>query len=1491
MRRRTGILLVLTFLAPPATAADWATYRKDVARSGITDDKLALPLTENWVFQTTYPPQPAWGDPKPVAVEEVLELRRVHFDDVFQVVGANGAVYFGSSANGKLYCLDAAAGQIRWTQLTGGPIRLAPTVADGRVYVASDDGCVVCLQARDGAEIWKFRAAPEERRVLGHGKLCSLWPSRTGVLVDQGVAYFGAGIFPAEGVFLYAVNAADGRLLWRNDSTGENPQSRVSPQGYLLASPTALYAPMGRVSPAAFNRADGRLLYETGFGRTSGGTYALLAGGHVYAGTEALVAFDQQTRDQFAVFPGRKIIVTDKTFYVASNSELQALDRQTKAIVWKTPCPLADELILASDVLVVGGANRIMAVATKTGEVRWDAEVTGTAKGLTVVDGRLLVSTDRGRIYCFGPAGTGRHGTVAEPAQPNPLADSPQNALLARAAETILKRTGVQRGYCLMLGCETGKLALELARRSELSIYVVSPDADKVAAVRHAIDQAGLYGARVCVEQWPWDRIPYADYFANLIVSETAVLTGQWPGDPQAALRMLKPQGGTLLIGQPAGAAEGVTPLAEAAARGWLEHPALAGGQLVREDGVWVSLVRGPLPGAGNWTHQYANSANTACGDDQRVKAPLGLLWFGLPGPADMVNRHERAAGPVSLDGRMFVQGENVVMAYDLYNGQQLWHRELPGARRGNASHDGSNFAVGPRGLFVGCGEACLRLDVATGETRATYPMAAAPGGFRRWGTLATVGKFLYGTRAAGAGLSDRLVAIDAETDHEVWHYDAPVISHNTVAVADGLVFLVTSKVTDEQRQAALERQRQLIRELPEAQREQAERALAKPVVRRVVALDASTGAVRWQTPLDLTHCGDNVAAMYQNGALVVFGVYLDGHLWQQFFAGQFATRRVTVLAGKDGQLLWSKPIGYRVRPLIIGDTLHAEPWAFDLPTGTQKTRIHPVTGAEAGWQFARPGHHCGCPSAAPHCLFFRSWNLGYYDLDGDAGTAHFGGQRPGCWINFLPTGGLVVMPEASTGCMCDFPNKCTVVFQPTQQQKAWAWFSAPGPLTPVKELALNLGAPGDRRDSQGRLWLGFPRPAGSLVLNLRGDVAFYPKGQFRQNNSVYTATAETNDAWLFASAAVGLKKCTLPLLDGSSGKARYRVRLAFADPDNREPGQRVFDIRLQGQVVAADFDIVRAAGGGNRATSIEFTGIEVEDKLTLELVTKTPSAPLSALPILHGMDVLRERFVGVGCAPPEFTVNDKHPEQSGEVRLANLRDEPLAGVLRFAPPPGWQITPREVPAPLAAGERQAVSVQIAADAGVAPGRYTIPLRLLRADGAVELERTIRIEHLGARSRATIPVAEDAHVVQRYGTRNFGTAGVLLLDGGDAQLQDKDHAQAFLKFRLVLPGKPVGVRLRLTNAGNPTGDAGRVCLVAEPWDEKKVTYANRPALGRELARLGAVSENEVVERPLDLELTSQQEVSLALDPTSTDGVDYLSRESGSPAVLIIDYEE
>ena len=205
---------------------------RDYGRVGVAAAGAGLGLSAR------HAPQPAWGDPKAGPVEEILELRRRHFDDVFQPVVEGDAVFFGSSANHKVYCLDANTGAIRWTKITGGPVRLAPTLSGGRVYVASDDGFVYCLNAQQGQEIWKLRAAPEDRRVLGHGKMISLWPCRTGVLVDSGLAYFGAGIFPAERVFLNAVKADDGTLVWKNDTTGERPQSRISPQGYMLASPT-----------------------------------------------------------------------------------------------------------------------------------------------------------------------------------------------------------------------------------------------------------------------------------------------------------------------------------------------------------------------------------------------------------------------------------------------------------------------------------------------------------------------------------------------------------------------------------------------------------------------------------------------------------------------------------------------------------------------------------------------------------------------------------------------------------------------------------------------------------------------------------------------------------------------------------------------------------------------------------------------------------------------------------------------------------------------------------------------------------------------------------------------------------------------------------------------------------------------------------------------------------------------------------------------------
>lgn len=1565
-------MLLFTLISDAARADDWPTYARDVARSCRTSETMTLPLNECWSFRPEFPPAPAWGDPKAEPVEGILELRRVHFDDAFHVAVAQGSVYFASSSDHKVYCLDAATGRIRWTKATGAPIRLAPTVAAGRVYVGSDDGHVYCLDAADGKLLWNFRAAPDDHRVLGHGRLISLWPVRTGVLVDDGLAYFGAGIFPAEGVFFYAVDAATGKLAWRNDSSGETPQSRISPQGYLLASKTTLYAPMGRVSPAALDRKTGQLLGVTYFGKPVGGTNTLLDGEQVYTGTEQIVGY--QNKQRLGDFPARKLVLDGPRAYLATGTQLAAVDRrvyptvsrkliavQTKHLrlenllgglrktrgelkreinqleqelkaaadkeqeavrkeldarrqqlatcekqlgvqtvlyaglgaeakryeaeaaskyLWSTPTTSDQALILAGGVLLAGGRDQVEAFDSRSGKSLWSAQVDGVARGLAYANGQLYVSTDKGWIYDFAHNAE-PHGLVRrEPSAP--AADPAAQA----AAQTILQQTGIRRGYCLVLGCEDGRLAIELARQSELTIYAVTSDAAKLAAARQRIDAAGLYGGRIAVEQWPADQVPYADYFANLIVCESGMAAGQLP-DAGELLRMLKPAGGVAMIGQPQSGGR----LTADQLRDWLRAGKFSQARLVTADGLWARVDRGLLAGAGAWTHQYGEPGNTACSDDQRVRAPLGVLWFGDPGPKQMVPRHQRAAAPVSADGRLFCQGEDCVMAYDAYNGLPLWERKIPGARRPNASHDGSNMALGCQSLLVALPDKCLRLDPATGETLASYPLPPAEGE-RRWGLVACVGDTLFGTHSKPKSTdADCIFAIDLKTGQQRWAFTVETMPHNTLAIAEGRVFFVDRRVTPAERRAVLEQSLARVAELPAAEQAAARRALKAADVRRVVALDAATGKPVWQRPIDVSFCGaGNLAAMTHRGVLLLFGVYLDGHYWKEFFAGQFAPRRVVALSTRGGEQLWAQAIGYRVRPVIVDDTLHAEPWAFDLHTGEPVTRVNPITGQTEKWQFARPGHHCGCPNAAPHCLFFRSFCFGYYDLLGDAGTMHFGAQRPGCWINFIPANGLVLMPEASAGCMCPFPNMCSVVFQPVSQPKGFAFYSASGPTTPVRRLGIHFGAPGDRKDAHGNLWLGYPRPSGSLVLPLRLEVAYGTGGGVVTRNSSYTPIAGTDEPWLYAAAARGITSCTLPLLERGDGKSLYRVRLALCDPDNDKPRRRVFDVKLQGRTVLSACDIVRETGGRDRALIKEFDNVEVTDKLRIDFVSALKKPEPERAPIVQSIEVIRQKVLGLGCLMPEFELSDSAPRASGDIRLGNIRETSFEGRLEIQAPAGFAVTPASRDVTLAVGQRIDLPLEVALKGKPARGVYTLHARLLRSDGSQELDEPIRVEYLGSRVRLVLRAAEDATVQQRFSDINRGTTTTLGVDGGERRMNDIGHTLSYLKFHLDVPGKPVSLRLRLAASNNPSGDAGRICLVEGPWSEDTLTYTNRPALGRELVRLGKVEENEVIERTLEVDLPGQAELSLAIDPTSCDGLDFQSREGAHPPELIVEYE-
>jgi hypothetical protein len=279
-----------------------------------------------------------------------------------------------------------------------------------------------------------------------------------------------------------------------------------------------------------------------------------------------------------------------------------------------------------------------------------------------------------------------------------------------------------------------------------------------------------------------------------------------------------------------------------------------------------------------------------------------------------------------------------------------------------------------------------------------------------------------------------------------------------------------------------------------------------------------------------------------------------------------------------------------------------------------------------------RTGHHCGIVTASPNMLLFRSGDTGFYDLLADEGTRHFAGHRLGCWINGIPANGLVMIPEASTGCVCLYAILTTVVLEPRESRNPWAIFSSVGPTIPVESLRLNLGAPGDRRDARGNLWLTNLRPKPykdtSLDVTLDVETTFVKGGEFTGVNSQSNPVAGTEVDWLYTSWACGVSECRIPLLGKDDAPADYTVRLHFADLEQKEAGQRIFDVYLQGEPVLKDFDVVVAADGPAKAVVREFPAVHVHDALSIKLVGKAGSTGKTQMAILNAVEIQRSERV-----------------------------------------------------------------------------------------------------------------------------------------------------------------------------------------------------------------------------------------------------------------------
>ena len=504
-------------------AADWPAYQHDVRRTGYSEEKIDVRrLQLKWTWRSPSPPQPAWAGPAKwdaYAGHRDLPSMR-NYDLSFQPISVGGSVFFGSSADDTLYCLEAASGQEKWAFVTDGPIRTAPSFANGRLFFGSDDGFAYCLDADDGSLIWRFRPVETKRWIVNDGRFIPLHPCRTGVLVDAGRAYFGCALLPWKDAYLCGVNvetgAAEGKGCFvkkLNGATLEGPPAATS---------ALLVFPQGRVAPRVFNRIDGK---EQGqLKKSSGGSLVVVSlDANVFHGPGAdsrkggINSTNLKTREAIATHGrGNALVVAGHVSYMLTDDAIIASDLVKRENRWTAPCDQPYSLIGVGDVLFAGGRDEVVAYKAQDGQPIWRHQVEGKAHRLAAANGRLLVSTDMGIIQSFEAACAGGQPVAKssetddgfQPAQVAEIADETakhaatkadllpdkpkQKAVYELAAGPWLQFTDPQSAVVRWRTKESVPTLLEYRLDGK-----VTRVADEAASKEHRVELAGLQRNRV----------------------------------------------------------------------------------------------------------------------------------------------------------------------------------------------------------------------------------------------------------------------------------------------------------------------------------------------------------------------------------------------------------------------------------------------------------------------------------------------------------------------------------------------------------------------------------------------------------------------------------------------------------------------------------------------------------------------------------------------------------------------------------------------------------------------------------------------------------------------------------------------------------------------------------------------------------------------------------------------------------------------------------
>ena len=421
--------------AAPAGAAapqDWPMFRANAYRTASTPAPVPTDLVELWRVK------PDDQRPPSAPLLDDWLANPLGGDRITAPTVAGGMAFVALTDAHRVVALDAATGLTKWTYTAGGRIDTPPTYYRGLCLFGSYDGWVYCLRATDGALVWRFRAAPQDRRIAAHGQVESAWPVIGGVMVADGVAYFSAGRTSSVdgGTHGYAVDPATGKVLWSRALASASNDLLVREGSSLRVSGGASAGQYYDLKTGKPSRKQGRgghswdfdLKLRTLWGgpnRVMDRTWHILSvvdtathwmrikqGYGANVGQLVIASPDRQRTYGF----GWKYVHWSKRRDSKQEFNGQLIAQEGKKRLWNAKIPPTfqiEAMALAGDAIFAagpvdrfrrrpGGVLRIFSAKDGQELGKIDLEVPPAADGIAAARGRLYLTTHDGQVICYG---------------------------------------------------------------------------------------------------------------------------------------------------------------------------------------------------------------------------------------------------------------------------------------------------------------------------------------------------------------------------------------------------------------------------------------------------------------------------------------------------------------------------------------------------------------------------------------------------------------------------------------------------------------------------------------------------------------------------------------------------------------------------------------------------------------------------------------------------------------------------------------------------------------------------------------------------------------------------------------------------------------------------------------------------------------------------------------------------------------------------------